>query len=136
MPTYNPKDILVAVNGVPVTGYADGTDVIGVDYEADLIADAVGVTGEGAFVEMNDRRATITLKLLATSLMNDILSGLVAGNIEFAAAMTDERGTTVGLGAACRIQKLPTVNFGNEVGVREWNIRCLEWIEHVGGNTS
>jgi hypothetical protein len=136
MATYNPSDILVTVNGVPVTGYSDGTDVIGVDYESDFVGDAVGVTGEGAFVEMNDHRATITLKLLATSLMNDVLSGLVAANTEFAMSMTDERGTTIAAGAACRIQKLPVVAFGNEVGEREWNIRCLEWIEHVGGNTS
>lgn len=134
MATYNPKDIQVSVDGVPVTGYSDGTDVIQVVYDNDFVGDQVGVTGEGAFVEHNDRRATITLKLLATSLMNDVMSALVAGNVEFAISGVDTRGTTVFAGAACRVRKLPDVAFGNEIGEREWNIRCLELIENVGGN--
>lgn len=134
--TYNPKDILVSVNGVPVTGYADGTDVISIDYETDFVGDMVGVTGEGAFVEHNDRRATITLKLMATSPMNDVLSALVAGNVEFAVSMTDNRGTSVAAGASCRVTKLPQVQYGNEIGVREWPIRSLEFVENVGGNTA
>ncbi len=136
MPTYNPKDIKVTLNGVPVTGFSEGSDVIQVAYDTDFVEDKVGVTGEGAFVEHNDKRATITLKLLATSLMNDVMSGLVSANTEFSASIEDARGNTIGAGAACRVQKLPDVSFGNEIGEREWNIRSLEWIEMVGGNTA
>jgi len=133
MATHNAKDRKVIVNGIPVTGFADGDDAISFVYDSDLVADTVGVTGEGAFSESNDRRGTLKLKLLATSMFNDVLSGLANGNIEFAAAMVDARGTSVGAGAACRVQKLPDQNVGSAVGVREWNIRCLEWVAHVGG---
>lgn len=135
MATYNPKDINFAVSGIPVTGYADGTDVIMVDCDTDSVGDAVGVTGEAAFVEHNDGRGTVTFKLLATALMNDIFSGLHAAKTEFALSGTDARGTTIVAGAACRIKKLPAQAFGNEIGNRVWEIRVLELVEHVGGNT-
>lgn len=135
MPTYNPKDISVAVNLIPVTGYADGTDVIMVEYENDFVGDAVGVTGEAAFIEHNDRRATITLKLLATALSNDAFALLLSGNTEFAVTLTDARGNTIMESVACRIMGQPTVQYGNEIGTREWKIRALELISHVGGST-
>jgi hypothetical protein len=136
MPTYNPKDIVVTVNGIPVTGFADGTDVILVEYDTDFVSDAVGVTGESAFIENNDRRANVTLKLMATSSFNDVLSALSAGNVEFAMSLTDARGTTIGASPACRVKKLPTVQFGNEIGTREWEIRALDMVLNVGGNIS
>lgn len=136
MPTYNPKDINVVVDGATVTGYADGANVIIVEYDNDFVGDVVGVTGETAFVEHNDRRANITLKLLATSVWNDILSALVAAGTEFALGMNDNRGTTVGAAAKCRIKKLPQVQFGNEIGTREWEIRALDYVENVGGSIS
>jgi len=136
MSTYNPKDVKVTINGIPVTGFSEGTDVIAVVYDTDFVEDKVGVTGEGAFVEHNDKRAGINLKLLATSLFNDVLSGLAAANTEFAMSIEDTGGTTLAAGSACRIQKLPDIAFGNEIGERDWPIRSLEWIEHVGGTTS
>ena len=134
--TYNPKDILVSVDTVPVTGYADGDDVIQVDYNNPFVETMVGVTGEGAFVEHNDHSGKIVLKLLATSVMNDAFSILVAANAEFVVGLTDARGTTVVAAVSCRFEKLPQVQFGGALGMREWTILALEIIENVGGNTA
>jgi len=133
--TYNPKDVKVTINGVPVTGFTDATDAIQVAREADSVDKKIGITGEGAFVEMNDKSAIVTIKLLATSLMNDVLSALENGNVEFAASIEDVRGTTIGLGASCRVQKPADIAFGNEIGDREWSLVSLEWIGNVGGNS-
>ena len=134
MATFNPKDFLVTINALPVTGYDDGTDVIKTTYDSDFVNSKVGVTGEAAFVEMNDRRGTLTLKLLATSTQNDVFSTLAALGIEFAVGINDSRGTTVMGGAAARFGKLPDLSVGNEVGGREWPIKILEMIEHIGGS--
>lgn len=133
MTTYNPKNFQVSVNALPVTGYDDGTDVIKTEYLTDFVDSKVGVTGEAAFVESNDRRGMLTLKLLATATQNDVFSALAASGVEFAVGITDSGGTTTMVGAAARFAKIPNMDKGNEIGGHEWVIKILEMIMHLGG---
>jgi hypothetical protein len=73
--TYNPKLINVVVNGILVTGFADG-DFVTVETDADLYTATVGATGEVVRTRNLNRMATVTVVLLADSPTNDLLSAL------------------------------------------------------------
>lgn len=134
MSTYNPRDVKVIINGIPASGYAKGDDVISIEYDEDFVGSESGVTGEAAFLEMNDRRATVKLKLMQTAAFNDALSAIVNLGTEFAMTVVDSGGRTIQAAAACRILRIPNVVYGGAIGTREWTIKALEMVSFVGGS--
>lgn len=67
--SYNLKQCVVLVDGLPVKGFADG-DAVTVEYESDIWSDAVGADGEVTRSFMGDQRATVTFHLKDTSALN------------------------------------------------------------------
>jgi hypothetical protein len=122
--TFRPQDVTVAFNGVPISGFADGTFVAWAR-NSQAYNIRVGSQGEGGRAGSGDKSGTITLTLLATSPVNGVLSALAAedentGNGIGLLAVKDLSGATVILAESAWVQKRPDGELSNEVTAREW----------------
>jgi hypothetical protein len=137
MATYNPQLVIVTWNGVPIVGFQDGS-MVEVEYSTDAFTLSVGTQGDYLRVMSCDHSGTITVHLMQSSPINDALStfanldratGLIVGPL----TITDLNGTTTVLSPQTWIKKMPKVEFGKEVTVRDWVFESGNIIENVGG---
>lgn len=138
---YDADQVTVLVAGVPITsGYADG-EFCTVEQETEDFMDVVGTDGEVTRSKTNDRRATITIKLMQSSDGNALLSALnnldkfgTGGAGIGPLLIKDRQGTSVYSSAKCWISKPPSVTFDRDAKERTWTIRCSNLIRFDGGN--
>ncbi len=137
---YNPSEIAMSFAGIPIAGYADGEFVV-IEAESDDFTDVVGTDGDVARARTNDRRGTVTFKLMQTSDTNALLSALRSADLLApngagvgALEVRDLQGTTLLSAAEAWIKKMPQTAFDREIGAREWVIRCAVLEGVVGGN--
>lgn len=137
--TYVPEKVSVSIAGHIVSGYAEGS-FVEVDYTNDRISMSKGADGETARVITSDDSGSVTIRLLQTSLSNDVLSALYLADITshsglFPLTVKDDNGNTKIFSDAAWVKKLPTTSFGNELEDREWVIDCASLTVFVGGNS-
>lgn len=137
MKTYDPAQVVVTFLGNILTGFGPDT-FITAERESDAFTDEVGADGEVARARSKDKRGTVTLTLLQTSMSNDVLSaaaaadelgGLGAGPL----LVKDLNGATLVAAESAWVQKVANVEFGAELGTREWMLRCADVSVLVGG---
>jgi len=138
--TYNAAKIMVIFNGVPLTGYADGT-FVGIEMQNDGITTQVGADGEIARAVNSDRRCTVTVTLQQTSISNDFLSTmfstdiLTCGGLMGPILVQDLCGETLFAASSAWIVKPATAEFGKEITTRAWAIHTGNpTIYNIGGN--
>lgn len=139
--TYDPKLVILTVGGAPISGYADGT-FISVERAADTFTKVVGADGNVSRAKSNDRSGTVKITLKQTSPFNDILSGIAsldemsnAGVVPI--SIIDLSGSTIMFMPSAWVKKPPTVEFGKEIGNREWVFdfdKCEFPTMVIGGN--
>lgn len=78
MKVYSFQNTVVLVNGVELTGFADGDDVIGIRRRVDSATDKVGADGSMMVALSADKSGEVTLRLLQTSSSNKYLNSLMA----------------------------------------------------------
>src|SRR5512136_789726 len=72
--TFDPKQCLVVIGGVPMGGFADGT-FVSVERTSDTFTKVSGADGIVSRSKTKDRSGTLTLTLAQTSPSNDVLTG-------------------------------------------------------------
>lgn len=122
--TFRPQDVTVAFNGVPISGFADGTFVAW-DRNNDSYRIRVGSAGEAGRANSGDRSGTVTVTLLSTSPVNGVLSALAkvdedSGDGVGLLAVVDLSGATLIKAESAWIRKPPAGEMSNEVTTREW----------------
>jgi len=127
MKAYSFLDTFVNVNLVPLSGWADGDDVIKITRRADAATDKMGADGKMALALNADRSGEITIKLMQTSPSNAYLNGLAnlqaAGPKRFVPVVItfqDSYRQDMGAGALGYIKKLPDVSRGAGIATQEW----------------
>lgn len=138
MKTYSPKKVLISFNGVPLSGFADGT-FIEVDRASDTFKTEVGSDGEGARTALADKSGTITVTLMQTSASNDVLSNALLTdeltNLGTGACfIKDASGRTLCAAAEAWVMKPAKAGFAKESGSREWVIATTDLTMFSGGN--
>jgi hypothetical protein len=78
MKAYAFSNTIVLINGVEITGWAEGDDVIGIKRRVDSMTDKVGAGGDMMVSISSDKSGEIDFKLQQTSPSNSFLSQLVA----------------------------------------------------------
>ena len=135
--TYDPKEIIVNVNGQIITGFSE--TVVTVSRAEDAIIDVIGADGEVTRILSNDRRGNIEISLQNTSSSNLILSILanadeLTGGSVFPVLIKDNRGNDLHAAAECWIQKQPEVIYDKTEAPRVWIIRCADLRMVVAGH--
>lgn len=136
--TYSPKKVQVIVNGVPLTGFADGS-FVEVEMSADAFTMVIGADGEGARAASADQSGTVTVRLLQTSAGNDVLSALLTADRltqlgTFSLIVKDVSGTSLVLAQQAWVKKMANITFDKEIQAREWVIESDLLNVFAGGN--
>jgi hypothetical protein len=136
--TYDPKQVLVLVGGVPMSGFADGT-FVEVERTSDTFTKVSGADGIISRAKTNDRSGTIKLTLAQTSPSNDVITGFAVAD-ELANAgvipvlVKDNSGRSTFVSAFAWVKKPSTAPHGKEITNREWSFDCADLDMFVGGN--
>ena len=127
--SYSPNDVIVAVNGVPLDGFAADT-FVNVAYNSDAATMVEGADGSPAIAfKRGMRGGMVTFTCLQTSLANNYLNSLLQAQ-KFAGTASATLSVTVrnAQGGELHVmprgvfQKEPEAGFGAEIGSREWTI--------------
>jgi hypothetical protein len=134
--TFDVNKFIVVFGAFSIEGYAKDS-MIDVAFKENRINSDQGVDGEVTRVITGKKLATITIKLMQSSLSNDMLSSIfnadTLGNIPLPLIIKDLKGTTVFSAVAAWIEKYSDCTFGSDAQIREWSIAAPldAWI---GGN--
>jgi hypothetical protein len=136
--TYDPKEVVVLVGGIPIGGFADGS-AVSVSRANDTFSKVSGTDGITSRAKSNDKSGEIALTLAQTSPSNDVLSGFaiadeLSNNGVVPVAITDLSGRTVLVSAFAWVRKPPDTEFAKEISDREWMLDAADLDMFVGGN--
>ena len=139
MQTYSFADITLLVQGVEITGYDEGDDVIALERLEDSAAHTIGADGEMTVSLSTNRSGTARFRLLSTSDSNALLSGLISAQengafVPVFVQMKDNRNNDLGSGTQGYIQRPANMVRGANTQPQEWTI-VVERLDmlHVGG---
>lgn len=118
--TYDPKKVLLIINGLPVNGFAEN-EMIKIDYKEDQYTTHTGADGnDSCFVRNNDESATIMFTLMETSLSNLTLKALMLTGLALSISMVNLGTGKAFFAAQCRPGKKPSVNWNKDVPTQEY----------------
>lgn len=130
--TYNFDNVVASINGVLMSGFWEGDDVVIIEPNAPLSNSISGAGGEVLTSISTDKRAKITLKLQPTSPAHDYLISLLiqyeAGNPQlFSFACNDIGNGEGGSAPECVLMDRPVQAFGAQASAREWTFVAGHW---------
>lgn len=122
--SYNPKDLIVTVGGVPLSGFAPDESITIERNEANVSL-RTGASGEGVRSINPNRSGTISITLMASSASNDTLNALaradeLAGRGQAPLLIKDGGGRTLVAATSVWVQTEPPIGYGSEPRDREW----------------
>lgn len=139
MQTYMLDEVIVYLDAVPITEFADG-DAFSFAYDGPDWNKHKGSHGANARSAQNNTTGTGSLRIIQTSTTNEYLQtkrdldvkGPTRGNHTMDLMVKDLRGNTVITGT-CWIEKTADAGFANDVGQREWPLGLADLdIKHGG----
>lgn len=127
MKEYSFLNTILLVNGVEISGFDEGDDVITLARINDSTSHKIGTDGEMSISISADRSGTVTFRLMQTSNSNAYLSGLVSAQengvfIPIYVQMSDTKGGDTGSGTSGYIAKPSDMQRGTAVNAQEWVI--------------
>ena len=136
--TYDPALVVLTVGGIPIRGFADGTEIV-VERSNDMFSKSSGNDGIVSRAKSNDKSGTITVTLAQTSSSNDVLAGFAKQDeLSNTGVKTvnckDVSGRSTHFTAAAWIRKMPNAEYAKEISNREWVLDCDALETFVGGH--
>lgn len=134
------SQIIISLGGVQLLGLASGTTVK-VARMTPTFKSTVGSGGDVVRSRSRDKRATVTITVLASSPANDYLSSLHAtdmatGNGVQPLLIKDLNGSTVIDSAQAWPTQPPDAEFSDEQPTRDWVIECADADMFIGGSNA
>jgi hypothetical protein len=122
--TYSPKKVTVAVAGVPISGFSEGTFVT-IEREVDGFTKKVGADGEVTRVQSANQSGKVTFTLQATSESNRYLMGLAKAdeatlNGVVPITVKENIGNSLAVANNAWIMKIPNMEYGDDLSSVEW----------------
>ena len=134
--TFLPENIALIIGGISIEGFADGTDVVMIERDEDVWTKKVGVDGLIGRSKKGNQTGTCTIKLMANSPSNPLLSAMDAADQATGGGVVPfllKSGSEVVASEHCWIQKPPSVGLGDEFPTREWVIAIGQINAYLGG---
>lgn len=140
MRRYSFQDTVVLINGIEITGWDEGDDVIAIARRNDAISDKVGAGGNMFVSVSSDRSGTATFKLNQMSPSNAYLSSLMdaqeAGGSRFVPVsfrFQDTYRQDMAAGSAGYLMKPSDMTRGTASNTQEWTV-VVEDLAMLYGN--
>lgn len=125
--TYDAKDVSVIVNGVYLTGFADGT-FVSYSKDEENFAVSIGAQGDAARAKVNNPLGTITVTLQQTSPQVSMMNNLARSGKLIEARVIHKGSNTQKVGGTqCFVKKPADGEFSNEISSREFEISVLDY---------
>ncbi len=122
---YNPKDCVVTVDSVYITGL--GEDMINGEKDEDNINTVVGAQGDVVVNEVHNDLGTITLTVQGTSPQLPLLKKLAKTKKMFPIWVNNKAiGEKFG-GSKAMVKKTPSLEYGAELADREIEIQVFDY---------
>jgi hypothetical protein len=136
--TYDPKQVLVIIGGIPMSGFADGA-FVSVERTSDTFTKVSGADGIISRAKTNDRSGALKFTIAQTSPSNDVLTGIaITDELSNAGVVPvlikDNSGRSVFVSAFGWVKKPPTSEFAKDITNREWTLDLADLDVFVGGN--
>lgn len=137
--TYDPKQVIISIGGVPMSGFSDGT-FLEIDRDEATWTKVVGADGLVTRAKTNNFSGTLTLTLKQSSPSNDVLSGFLAIDEATNAGVVpilvkDLSGNSIYFSARAWINQYPSSTFGKDISDRQWTLSLDEANIFVGSNS-
>jgi len=138
--TYDPKQVIVTIAGVPMSGFSDGT-FLEIDRNEPTWTMVVGADGLVTRGKTNNFSGTMTLTLKQSSPSNDILSALMAADEAsnagiFPVLVKDLSGNSVYFSATAWVNQYANSTFDKAITDRQWTFSLSEADMFVGSNSN
>lgn len=122
---YDPKDCVVMVGGVYITGL--GEDMVSCEKDEDNFSTAVGAQGDVVVNRSNNQLGTITVTVQGTSPQKDYLLGLAKSGSMFDIWVINKSINEKVGGSKAMMKKPPTLEQGAELADREFEIQVFDY---------
>ena len=125
---YDPSEVHVVFNGVPILGFSDGT-MVSAERDEDAFTKKTGTQGDAVRVKNLNKGGSVSINLLSGSPTNTALSNLAlideqTGGGKGPLQILDLNGNTLVHAEIAWIKKLPKVEYGDDESGREWMFDC------------
>ena len=139
MKEYSFLNVSLLINGVEISGYAEGDDVIQVARREDSASDVVGADGEMSLSVNANRSGTVTFRLQQTSDSNAYMSSLINAaeasvNPVITAQMTDVSTGDLAQGSKGYVTRPADMARGSQSSDQEWVV-VVENLYMLNGTT-
>lgn len=138
--TYDPSQVSMFYGAIEMAGFAQDA-AITVEHDENDWELAVGVDGEGTRSKTSNASGTITVSLMQSSAVNDLLSAereldrlTPGGTGGKPLLIKDNSGTSIYAAETCWIQKAPSAELNREPTTREWVFRTDQLVAFHGSN--
>ncbi len=136
--TYDPKQVVITIGGVPMSGFSDGT-FLEVDRNEPTWTMVVGADGLVTRGKTNNLSGTLTLTLKQSSPSNDVLSGFMALDEATNSGIVpvfvkDLSGNSTYFSARAWVTQFANSTFGKDINDRQWVLSMDEADIFVGSN--
>lgn len=139
MKEYSFLDTIMLINGVEISGFDEGDDVITLERLNDSASHKIGTDGEMTVSISADRSGTATFRIMQTSDSNQFLSGLISAQengafVPIFMQFKDTRGNDLASGSQGYITRPANMTRGTSANSQEWVI-VVERLDmlHRGG---
>jgi len=137
--SYDPKQVIISIGGVTMSGFTDGT-FLEVVRDEPTWQKVVGADGYVTRGKTNNFSGTLTLTLKQSSPSNDVLSGYMAIDEAtnqgiFPVLVKDLSGNSIYFSANSWVTQYANSTFGKDISDREWTIALAEADIFVGSNS-
>lgn len=123
--SYNPKDVVVTVNSVYITGL--GEDMVTGEKDEDNINVVVGAQGDVVVNEVNNDLGTVTLTVQGTCPQLPMLKKLAKSKQIIPVWVNNKSINEKFGGSKAIIKKSPSLEYGTELADREIEIQVLDY---------
>lgn len=136
--TYDPKEVIITIGGVPISGFSDGTflEVVRNEQTWNTVVGADGYVTRG---KTNNFSGQVTITLKQSSPSNDVLSGFIAldeltNSGIVPVLIKDLSGNSTYFSGQGWVQQWANSTFGKDISDREWIITLASLDLFVGSN--
>lgn len=135
---YLTDQVVVIWNGILINGYANDT-FVEIERDEDGWTTYVGALGDVCRTRNLNRMGKVTVTLMATAAVNDLLAAQAELDEQFGTAygpiqIKDLNGTMICSGAEAWVMKRPKIERAKESGTVQWVFAVAELKMFEGGN--
>lgn len=124
---YNPKDCVITVGGVYITGL--GKDMVTCEKDEDNFTTNVGAQGDVVVNHSNNQLGTIKITLQGISPQKSYLLGLAKSREMFDIWVINKSIKEKCGGSKAMVKKAPPLEQGEELADREVEIQVFDYVE-------